>query len=131
MLELCNDMGLPERGRLKALSKQFGVSYQAAGKWISGESMPELEKAIAIADWGHVSVLWLLQGTLPKHIDKRHQAEEVMLDGINELPGGERQQVIDFVRYKFERADGWFTAEKLGRYMRMLDDLSKPPGSRP
>lgn len=127
--DVCDEMGIPrERGRQTALGKRFGVTAKAARKWLVGEGYPELELAIRIANDAQVHVTWLLQGVGPKRITPS-AASAAVGESIAELPVDDRQQVIDFLRYKFERADGWFAAEKLSRYMDMLDKFarSKPP----
>ncbi len=50
------------KNRQSVLGKMFGVSQEAARKWISGESMPQLSKCIEIAQKANVSVEWLLTG---------------------------------------------------------------------
>ena len=90
--------------------------------------MPELEMVVRLADWGDVNVLWLIQGRGPKRGEKVDTRPGELLDAVNSLPADDGQQVFDFIRYKIERADGWFTSDKLGRYMAMLDDIKKQPG---
>lgn len=125
--ELCEDAGLPEHGRQTALAKRFGVSQQAAKKWLSGESLPELEKMILIATWAGVNFNWLAQGTLPKKADYADTKAHVLSEAIDNLPADSRQQVLDFISYKIERADGLFTAERMARYMTMLDSFKATP----
>lgn len=62
--ELCADRGIEAEGsaRQRVLAKDFGVSYQAARKWLDGLSMPELEKCIQVAAWGDVAFEWLMTG---------------------------------------------------------------------
>jgi transcriptional regulator with XRE-family HTH domain len=131
--ELCDDMGLPrERGRQTQLAKLFGVSPNAARKWLLGEGMPELTTAVEIADWGGVTINWLLQGLGPKrglHVDTKAL---VLQESIESLPSEDGQGVLDFIRYKIERADGPVVGERLARYMSMIDafkvDLQRKRG---
>ena len=128
--ELCDDMKLPpHRGRQTALATQFGVSPNAARKWLRGEGMPELDMAVRIADWAKVNVAWLLQGYGPKRGEGDTTPGE-LFDAVQQLPNDDGQQVLDFIRYKIERADGWFASERLARYMTLLDKIAKPPATR-
>lgn len=111
---------------------QFGVSPNAARKWLLGLGLPELDLAVRIANWGNVNINWLLQGAGPVRGEKMDPAAELVSEGVAHLPIEDRQQVFDFMRYKFDKADGWFTSEKLASYMQMLDRLaSNPPASTP
>lgn len=125
--ELCDDMDLPRgRGRQSALAAKFGVSPNAARKWLLGLGMPELDLAIRLASAAHANVLWLLQGVGPKRGDAFDTTPGELLDAVQQLPPDDGQQVFDFIRYKIERADGWFASEKLAHYMAMLDKFGKP-----
>lgn len=122
--DVCDDLGLlPGRGRQTALAKRFGLTPNAARKWLLGIGMPELDKAIEIANAARVNVLWLLQGAGPKRGDAFDTTPGELLEAVQQLPANEGQQVFDFIRYKIERADGWFAADKLANYMLMLDKL--------
>lgn len=130
--ELCDDMGLPrDRGRQTALASKFGVSPNAARKWLLGLGMPELELAIRLAHTAHANVLWLLQGVGPKRGEEFDTTPGELLDAVQQLPPDDGQQVFDFIRYKIERADGWFASEKLASYMAMLDKFGKPHTRKP
>jgi transcriptional regulator with XRE-family HTH domain len=130
MNELADDIGVPRRGRQTALGKTFGVTPKAARKWLTGEGLPELGTAVAIANRAGVNVVWLLQGVGPKRGQAVDGEKIALTEGIDELPQEDRQQVLDFIGFKFSRADGWFVGEKLARYMKLLDNLSrKPPRS--
>lgn len=124
--EICDDKGVvAERGRQTALALQFRVSPNAARKWLLGQGMPELDMAIRIANWAEVNVLWLLQGTGPKRGDKVDPAPAELLDAVQHLPADDGQQVFDFIRYKIERAEGWFAGDRVGRYVALLDKLAE------
>jgi transcriptional regulator with XRE-family HTH domain len=133
--EVCTDKQLPlERGRQTELAAIFGVSPNAARKWLRGDGLPELSVAIKIAKWAGVHVEWLLSGRGPKRIGV--DAKSLVLgEVIQELPEADRQQALDFVRYKVERSSSVvFTGDKLARYMVMLDAFAaapKPPRPAP
>lgn len=125
--EICEEEGLPDHGRQTALAKRFDVSQQAAKKWLSGESLPEMEKLILIANWARVNITWLVQGTGPKRTNVVDTKALVLSEAIEGLPDDSKQQVLDFISYKIERADGLFTGERLSRYMTMLDAFKNAP----
>jgi transcriptional regulator with XRE-family HTH domain len=135
LIEACEDKGLPERGRQTALAKQFGVSQQAARKWLDGESFPEVDKVIAMAEWLEVNVNWLLQGVGAKSLDKLPTRalviDEVMRHGTAE----ERRELVNFIRYKLANAALPLPPERLQRYVKALDtyvgdDASAAAGKR-
>lgn len=49
--EALDEMAIPVRGRAVLLASKFEVSAKAAGKWLNGESIPEMTKLIDIALW--------------------------------------------------------------------------------
>lgn len=121
LAEVCDELKIPETGRQTALAKRFGVTPGAARKWLLGIGMPELDMAVQIAQAAHVNVLWLLQGAGPKRGEAFDTEPGELLDAVQQLPDDDGQQVFDFIRYKIERADGWFASDKLAHYMVMLD----------
>lgn len=60
--EAMAEKGLPERGRAKLLADKFSVSPKAAGKWVKGEAIPEMEKLIDISRFLDRTIQWLLTG---------------------------------------------------------------------
>ncbi|MCX8003685.1 MAG: hypothetical protein N2688_01825 [Burkholderiaceae bacterium] len=127
MHEVCDALGIPPgRGRQTALGKRFGVTPKAARKWLEGLGYPDLDLALRIAHEARVSALWLLQGEGPKYLaETRNQLAERVGDIVDSLPPQERQQALDFIRYKVERSGKWYSAEQLGRYMSFLDRLAR------
>jgi transcriptional regulator with XRE-family HTH domain len=64
-LNMVADMlSIPPKGenRQKLLGKMFGVSQEAARKWLAGEGLPQMQKCIEIAKKASVSIEWLLTG---------------------------------------------------------------------
>jgi transcriptional regulator with XRE-family HTH domain len=120
--EVCQDMGLPtDRGLQTRLAEKFNVSPNAARKWVQGLGMPELDTAIAIANWAGVNVNWLLQGVGPKKGDKTDTKGIVLNEAMAAIPPDDRQMVLDFLRYKIERAEGIIAGERMARYLTMID----------
>ena len=123
--ELCDEKGLPARGRLKLVGEQFGVSYQAAKKWLDGNGYPSTETLLEIAQWADVNVNWLLQGVGPKRGDKVDTRALVVAEGIDALPDDHKKEVIEYMRYNFRRSEGWLMEEQRARYSGALDTFEK------
>lgn len=126
MHEVCDELGIPPgRGRQTALGQRFQVTPKAARKWLEGLGYPEMQLAVRIANEAKVHVTWLLQGSAPKFLDSARTATSAQLGEIvGSLPEAERQQAIDFIRYKVERSGQWYAAEQVARYVSLLDSLS-------
>jgi transcriptional regulator with XRE-family HTH domain len=132
LLEVCADKGLPAgHGLQSRLAKQFGVTSNAARKWLLSEGLPELALAIKIADWGDVNVLWLLQGAGPKSRQAQSAGADTVHGAFELLPPRDAAQAIDFLRYKLDRCRSVIVDSRLAKYMealdRILDRLNQPP----
>ncbi|MCL2826548.1 MAG: helix-turn-helix transcriptional regulator, partial [Eggerthellaceae bacterium] len=62
---------IQEQRKMKGLSQEqfadvLGVSRQAVSKWESGQSLPEIEKLIAMCDLFGVSIDYILRGEMPQ-----------------------------------------------------------------
>jgi transcriptional regulator with XRE-family HTH domain len=123
--ELCNDKAMPVRGRTRQLAKTFEVSQQAASKWLGGLSYPELDTVIAIAEWGDVSVNWLLQGVGLKREAKVSTKAQILEEAIRSLPPELGTDLIDNLRTKLERIGRLTAQEPPRRYKVMLDAFEK------
>lgn len=124
MHEVCNRLGIADgRGRISDLSRRFAVSPNAARKWLLGQGMPELAKAVEIANTTGVNVTWLLQGRGPRDAIAPDTAASTLGDAVAALGPSERQAVADFVRYKLERANVPEVNEERKRYL--VDALDK------
>jgi hypothetical protein len=131
MNELCDDKGLPARGRQVALAAQFKVTNKAARKWLLGLGYPEMDMAIQIAAWGDVSVNWLLQGLGPKH-ERRIDARAALLDeAVRMLPREAGIDLIDSLRAKLIRIGRLDVNEPAPRYGKMLDAYEDELGRKP
>ena len=65
--QLCNDKDLKERGRQAFIvrllkSHGFVISQPAVKKWFDGESLPDTDKALVLANYFKISVTDLLSG---------------------------------------------------------------------
>lgn len=119
--DICEDMQLVERGRQTRLGKMFGVSQQAARKWLDGLTYPEMDTIVAIADWAGVNVNWLLQGVGPKR-GNRVDAKVLLLDeAVHSLGPELGADLIDNLRAKLVRVGRLSAEEPKSRYGAMLD----------
>ena len=119
--EVCDDMDLPKRGRQVALAAQFKVTNKAARKWLLGLGYPELATAVQLANWGKVSVNWLLQGLGPKHERRVDTRAAVLDEAIRLLPRESGIDLIDNLRAKLIRIGRLDANEPTPRYGAMLD----------
>lgn len=121
MKELCEENNMPERGRQTLLGKQFGLTANAARKWLRAEGMPELPMAVRIANWAGISVLWLLQGTEPKR-PPRAMSAFILNEALQDLPPDDARAAVHYIGYTVQQA---FSGKpsKLARYMRALKAL--------
>lgn len=124
--EVCDDMGLPPgHGRQTALARQFGVTQGATKKWLGGGAYPTLGKIVQICEWSNTNVNWLVMGAGPKTNSGVDIKTIVLGEAIEAMPPDDRQQVLDFMAFKFERSGDMFVGERLARYMTMLDAFKK------
>jgi transcriptional regulator with XRE-family HTH domain len=63
----CDRGGIPPkgRGRQRAVGRLFGVSQEAARKWLEGECFPDTKRVPAMARRLGVKAEWLLAGDDP------------------------------------------------------------------
>lgn len=74
-------MGLSQ----EELANKIGVSRQAVSKWESGQSMPDLDKIIALSDLFGVSTDYILKGTDVSYDEGTLNAEtskKIMISGV-------------------------------------------------
>ena len=122
--EVCTILGIPEgRGRNAALARRFHVTANAARKWLEGVGLPELAKAIEIANQARVTVTWLLQGIEPKFLQQKPTFASVIGEAAAALPAPAGREVADVLRYKIERATELHAAEKCQKYLARIDEL--------
>lgn len=123
LVECCIDLGLKqERGRTSELARMFNVTPNAAKKWLTGDGMPELSKAVEIANRAGVSVIWLLQGAGSKTARPADPLAEAVGHAVAALSPIESAEVADFVRYKLQRSEPPNMAmESKARYLAEID----------
>lgn len=49
---------------------------------------------------------------------------------IAELPFSDQQQVLDFIEYRFEKAEGLVASERLSSYAKMIENLKQDLAER-
>lgn len=127
--EACQDQGLPDHGAATMMAKKLRVSPQAAQKWFTGKSFPDMAKAIALADVLDVHVNWLLTGRGPKRSSSTDVDVQRLGEAVQEMPPAERRQVLDFIQFRIDRGQ-LFVGERQKRYMATLESLKKGPQRR-
>lgn len=126
MHELCDELGIPRgHGRNAALGRKVGKTPNAARKWLLGLGYPEMALAVTLCNEAGVNVVWLLQGVGPKRGERSDPVAMQVAEGIESLPNENRQHVLEYLRYEFDRADGWFTSDALARYIDSIEELQR------
>lgn len=115
--EVCTDMELPAHGRQSQLAKILKVTHGATRKWLTGAGYPDMDKIVQICEWSGTNVNWLVMGVGPKRTDIIDTKTIILGEAIEAMPQDDRQQVLDFIAYKFERSGEFFAGERLARYM--------------
>lgn len=103
------------------LAEQVDVTPQAVAKWMKTGQISR-ENATEVARVLGVSLDALLAGGASDA-----GAKGQVIDG---LPLEEQQQVMDFIRYKYERSEGLLASEKLAHYMSMIDRINSDMAAR-
>lgn len=62
--------GIPRRGRGALLAKMLDVTQPAAHKWLQGDSVPDLEKLLALAQWAGLTVDDLLRPKIANRLEE-------------------------------------------------------------
>jgi transcriptional regulator with XRE-family HTH domain len=133
--ELCDELGIePGRGRQTALGKRFGVTPKGVRKWLLGIAYPEMPLAVAMCQAAGVNVLWLLQGSGPKHGDQIDPRLLHVAQALESMPKQQRDAVLDFMKYQVTQTGQWFAAEALRHFVDDIDALragtQAPPGKQ-
>lgn len=67
LIQLCDEKGLPERGRQAELARVCQCKPSSANKWFNAVSLPDAGNLLVIADWGKTTVDWMLSGRGSPH----------------------------------------------------------------
>ena len=123
----------PRYGRRAALAREFKCSGEAARKWLAGEAIPRLSKAIKLANLLNVSVEWLLSGvgemTHPDHVNVEPAPDPVhTYPIISWVKAGMFAEAID--NFAPGDADEWVTSpvrmSKTGFALRVVGNSMLP-----
>lgn len=102
--EALNDMsgcpGSSERGRIAWVAKRYGVSNEAAAKWLDGRVIPGQANLARIASDLNVTPQWLHAEQQPKRPLRDDAVSIEMREIWDMLPPPERGAVRDFARFK-------------------------------
>jgi len=111
--------GMTYAALAEAIERKTGllITAQTVHNWCSGKTDITEDKLKVVAEFFGVSASWLRYGE--GSMTERNALETA----ITALPEDDRQQVLDFVRYKIERADTLFASEKASSYLAMIDRL--------
>ena len=102
------------------LADTAGVSAAAVAQWESGDSKTlRPENLFKVARALKKCPEWLVTGAGPE------QPRWEIYDAIADLPGNAPQQVLDFIQYRFDKAQGLIASDKLARYNAMIEDFKR------
>ena len=99
LIQLCDEKGLPERGRQAELARVCHCKNSSANKWFNAVSLPDAGNLLVIADWGKTTVDWLLSGKgTAHHIATEPQFALIWVDAEEELMLSQFRQCTDASR---------------------------------
>lgn len=116
--------------RTKMSQSQFGAKFDigtqgAVWQYLQGERALNLRAAIRFAKGLGVFVSDIsptLAAELPDALQSPLQGLEQL---ARDLPDDSGQEVLDFIRYKFERADGLIASDKAASYLQWIDRITE------
>jgi hypothetical protein len=100
-----------------AIYRKTGIRISAQGihKWSKGGGI-EQDKLKLLAEFFGVTEAWLTYGEAPA---------PTLDEAVGKLPDESRQEVLDFIRYKFSRAEGLIASDVASDYHVMIDRIRK------
>lgn len=102
------------------IATAVGVSAAAVSQWETGDTKTlKSEYIFKVARALGKSAEWLVTGDGPE------QPRTEIYDVIAGLPNSDSQQVIDFIQYRYDRAEGLIASEKLAHYLKMIEDFKQ------
>lgn len=109
------------------LAESVGVSNTAVTKWIIEGQISRINAAKVARVLG-ISIDQLLHG-------RQDSLGQRMAEPIDALPPKSQQEILDFIRYKYERAELVVANEKAAQYHQMIDrinaDMERLKGADP
>jgi len=97
---------------------EIRITPQAMHKWVATDGGITPENLKIVAGFFGVTRGWLLFGEGPGP-DQKPDLTEL----LRALPENHPQQIIDFIEYKFERAENLIASDRLSDYMKMLESI--------
>lgn len=120
--------GIPkDRARLRRVASMFGVSREAARKWLTGMAVPETRRIMAIAKRLRVSAEWLLTGSDHGQAHGRGhtsppavvltEIQQSIIDLLNDLTEAQQEELLRWVERTKKQNDAVYNelARKKGR----------------
>ena len=92
-------------------------------KWVKQGGGITPDNARVVAEYFGVSPGWLLFG-------EGDAPEPRMRNALFEMPAENAQQSLDFIEYQLSRSGKFIAAEKMARYMTMIDDFRQDLAKR-
>ena len=111
--------GMSLQALSEAIERKTGerISAQAMHKWEQGGGITDHWLNL-IADFFGVSVVWLRYGLGPQ--------STMSLDvAVKALPRDSQQQVLDFITYKIDKAEGLIASDLVADYHRMIENIRR------
>lgn len=96
------------------LAESMGVSDAAVSKWLRTGEISR-DRLVDLARMLKISVDQLLTGESAPPNDVQ--------DAFESLPDVDRQMTLDFLQYRWERAEGVVASEKIARYVKMIERI--------
>lgn len=96
LIQLCDEKGLPERGRQAELARVCHCKPSSANKWFNAVSLPDAANLILISDWGKTTIDWLLSGKGAAHqVHVESKFTLIWVDSQEELMLSQFRQCTD------------------------------------
>jgi transcriptional regulator with XRE-family HTH domain len=107
------------------IGEAAGVSQAAVVQWETGETKTlRAEHLLKIALKLKKSPHWLQTG-------KGEENPQRDIGGaIEALPDNGGQMILDFLQYRFEKAEGFIASDKIAHYLAMIEDFKRDLAAR-
>ncbi len=130
LTEICVDKGVKDHGKQRFLAGLLKVSQPAVGKWFNGDSFPELDKMVQLADWASVNLDWLMTGRGPKQRSSSLAARSWILEALDDMVVDRTQATLVFYGFQLQNSSTLIASEKLARYLSMIDEFKRDMASK-
>lgn len=104
LIEALRDADLPITQT--SIAEFLDIHQSAISKWKSGESFPEMENAIKLAQRARVSLPWLLLGVGSKKQEENMDDQTVeLLQTWARMPQSGKDELLEFLRFRAAKAE--------------------------